>query len=58
VNDIEGVITRIRSLRAFGLGVAEIRECISPAPEEVGVFYLCFIAAQIAEKPLTDTEAS
>ena len=51
MTDIESVISRIRYLRAYGLGVSEIRERIAPAPGEEGVFYLCFIAATVMETP-------
>lgn len=51
MGDIESVIRRIRNLYAYGLGVAEIRECLAPSPEEEGAFYLAFIAAQIADRP-------
>ena len=54
MTDIEGTITRIRHLRAYGLEVSEIREHIAPAPGEEGVFYLCFIAAQVMDAPPAD----
>jgi hypothetical protein len=36
MNDIGSVLSRIRYLRAYGLEVAEIRECLAPAPAEEG----------------------